>query len=121
MEYINIDIRLFDYKELNYIDIILYSFFNGYTKKDIPCIYSNSRLAMILNTSERSITRSVKKLIDLDLLTVKKSNRGHNTLIRTTKPYKNNKILNPWLNKTEEEINETNRIIKELKKKWRRS
>lgn len=121
MEYINIDIRLFDYKELNYIDILLYSFFNGYTTKNIPCIYSNTRLAMILNISTRSVTRAVKKLMDLGLLETKKSNRGHNTLIRITKPYKDNKILNPWLNTNEEDIKETNRIINELKTKWRRS
>lgn len=76
--YLKVEYRLFDLigeytidgeiKKVDYLSVLIISRVLDYTKDGLKCYITNERLAKIFNTSERTIKRRIKDLIDLGIL-----------------------------------------------------
>lgn len=84
MDYLRIDKRFFKIG-LNSVDILILAYIDQYTKQGLDCEVSNQFLSDFTGVSIRTVTRSIKKLEELNYIikdTFKVKNRGQKSNVR---------------------------------------
>ena len=130
-KYINVDFELFFIKELTHFDMLLYSHIRNYTnaKPKIRFDKSQTQIAFDFQVSLLTVNRSIAKLKKYGLIKwIRfKSYKGdsqrlviESVELKNSKLYKEKYAYKPVGSVSEEERQQTDKVISELMVKWRR-